>query len=240
MAPGMTPTDTPVALITGAGKGIGRATALELAGRGYRLALVSRTEADLNETAALAKVRSQVIPADVADAPRLEQAVDEVVMTFGRLDAVVHAAGVAPLQPIDQTSVETFRNVIDVNLTAAFVLARASWPQLKRTRGVIVNVSSMSARDPLGGFSAYAAAKAGVNLLTLDLAREGAAHGIRAHCVAPGAVETGMFRLLADEAAVPRGTILEPAEVARVIAECVCGSLTITSGETIYLKRGPE
>jgi NAD(P)-dependent dehydrogenase (short-subunit alcohol dehydrogenase family) len=109
----------------------------------------------------------------------------------------------------------------------------------KPAGGVIVNVSSMAAKDPLPGFLAYAAAKAGLNLFGLALAREGAPYDIRVHTVAPGSVETGMFRALVDEQTWPREKTLDPADVARVIAACADGTLRHASGGVIYLNRNP-
>jgi 3-oxoacyl-[acyl-carrier protein] reductase len=95
----------------------------------------------------------------------------------------------------------------------------------------------MSAKDPLPGFLAYGAAKGGLNTFGLALGREGAPHNIRVHTIAPGAVETAMFRSLVDEKTWPKDRTLDPADVARVIAACVDGTLKHTSGEVIYLNR---
>jgi NAD(P)-dependent dehydrogenase (short-subunit alcohol dehydrogenase family) len=102
---------------------------------------------------------------------------------------------------------------------------------------VIVNISSLAARDPFPGFAAYGAAKAGLNLLGLSLAREGDPHNIRVHTIAPAAVETAMFRKLMDEAQYGRDKTLDPADIARVVAQCVAGDLRYTSGEVIYVRK---
>ena len=231
--------DKPVAIITGAGRGIGRATAHALNERGYRLALFARGESDLQETARACS-DAIVLPADVADVSQLTGAVEKALAHFGRIDAAVHVAGTAPILSIEETSVEEWHRVIDTNLTAAFVLAKACWPVFKaQGGGAIVNVSSLAAKDPFPGFLAYGAAKAGVNTFGLALAREGEALGIRVHTVAPGAVETGMFRAIMTEEQFPRSKTMEPEEVARVIAHCVTGELKYTSGEVIYLQRTP-
>src|SRR5206468_11715185 len=121
-------------------------------------------------------------------------------------------------------SIDEWRATIDTNLSATFYLSKAAWPILKRQGGgAIVNISSMAARDPFAGFAAYGAAKAGVNLLSLSLAREGAAHGIRVYTVAPGAVETPMFRGIMSRDQFPTEQTLDPADVARVIGQCVGG-----------------
>jgi NAD(P)-dependent dehydrogenase (short-subunit alcohol dehydrogenase family) len=100
-----------------------------------------------------------------------------------------------------------------------------------------VNVSSEAARDPFAGLGAYGAAKAGVNLLGLALAREGAEIHVRVHTVASGATETAMLRSIITREQVPSEKTLEPAEVARVIVQCVRGELACTSGEVIYVHK---
>src|SRR5882724_8636046 len=108
--------NAPVALITGAGRGIGRAAAIELAGAGYDVALLARTENELSETARLAG-RGLIISADVTRHEQVEQAVAKTVEAFGRLDAVVHCAGLAPMKSIDQMPVAEWRAVLDTNLS---------------------------------------------------------------------------------------------------------------------------
>ena len=230
----------PVALITGAGRGIGRAIATELAGRGYRLVLVARNEAELRQTcdACGGDARALVAPADVAELADLERVVASALKIFGRLDVVVHNAGYAPVLTIEQTTPDEWRKVIDTNLSAAVHLARLAWPAFRQAGGgVIVNISSLAARDPFPGFAAYGSAKAAIQLLGLALAREGASLGIRVHTIAPGSVETAMFRALMTPEQWPVEKTMDPAEVARVVGLCVAGDLRHTSGEVIYLHK---
>jgi NAD(P)-dependent dehydrogenase (short-subunit alcohol dehydrogenase family) len=102
---------------------------------------------------------------------------------------------------------------------------------------VIVNVSSLAARDPFPGFFAYGAAKAGLNLLGLSLARQGASIGVRVCTVAPGAVETPLFRSLMTPEQFPTENTLSPEDVARVIGQCATGDLRFTSGEVIWMHK---
>ncbi len=181
-----------VALVTGAGRGIGRAVAVELAGRGYRLALVSRTQRELEETRALCAgaVESFGFLCDVADVQQVDALVENVLAKFGRVDVLSHCAGMAVMKPVEQLSTEQWRGMLDTNLSSIYFLCRRLWPVFRRQGGgVVVNVSSYSARDPFAGLGAYGAAKAGVNLLGLALAREGAQIGVRVHTVAPAATE---------------------------------------------------
>jgi 3-oxoacyl-[acyl-carrier protein] reductase len=226
-----------VAIITGAGRGIGRATAIELAKRGYRLALAARSEDQLTETSRLAGTGA-VVPTDVTDARQIDSLVEKTVALHNGIDALVHCAGYAPSVPVEQMTDAQWRDAIDINLSSAFYLARTVWPIFRKQRsGVIVNISSVSCRDPFPGFAAYGAAKAALNVFSLVLAREGKEIGVRVHTVAPGAVETEMFRTLATEEQWPREKTLDPSDVARVIAQCVEGDLRHTSGEVIFLSK---
>ncbi|HEY7116084.1 MAG TPA: SDR family oxidoreductase [Tepidisphaeraceae bacterium] len=236
---------SPVALITGASRGIGRATTLALAKLDYRLALVARDESALRETArltGLADSETLVLPGDITDADQVHAQVERTVKRFGRLDAVINVAGLAPARPIEQMSIGDWHAVLDTNLSAAFYLTRYAWPHLKRPAGgesqsVIVNISSLAGRDPFPGFAAYGAAKAALNVFSLVAAREGQADNIAVHTIAPGAVETAMFRGLLTPAQYPTERTLAPEDVADVICQCVMGRLRHTSGEVIYLHK---
>jgi NAD(P)-dependent dehydrogenase (short-subunit alcohol dehydrogenase family) len=212
---------------------------VELSRRNYAIAAVARTESLLRELCDQIP-GSLALAIDVTDADRVAGAVQQVAEHFGRLDAIIHSAGVAPVATVEQTTLQQWREVIDTNLSSAFYLARAAWPIFrKQNSGVIVNISSLAARDPFPGFGAYAAAKAGVNLLDLVLAREGAEIGVRVHTLALGAVETEMFRAIMTPEQFPPTKTLAPEEVAQTIAACVTGELRYTSGEVIYLHKTP-
>ena len=236
---------TPVAIITGASRGIGRATAATLAGLGYRLALLARSESDLRETARLTSASSErvlLVPADVSDPTQAESAITQTIAQFGRLDALVNVAGLAPVRSIADTSVDEWRAVLDTNLSAAFYLTKFAWPHLKAAatperHSTIVNISSLASRDPFPGFAAYGAAKAALNIFGLVAAREGQADGIAVHTIAPGAVETAMFRQIMTPDQYSPDKTLTPEAVADVIAQCVTGRLAHTRGEVIYLHK---
>lgn len=228
----------PVAIVTGAGRGIGRAVAIELAGRGYRLALVSRTVTQLQETKEKSGGNAEIHAGDVGDPARVDQIVEQVLAKFGRVDALVNCAGTVFMRSIEQLTLDEWRRTLDTNLGSVFYFCRHLWPAWRRQGGgAVVNVSSYAARDPFDGLGAYGAAKAGVNLLSLALAREGAAIGVRVHTVAPAATETAMLRALLTPEQLPSDRTLDPAEVARVIVQCVCGDLQCTSGEIIYVRK---
>lgn len=226
----------PLAIITGAGRGIGRATAIELAKSGYQSVLVARSQNELEETAR--SCGGLAVAADVCDQAAVEKVVKQALDKFGRVDALVHNAGLAPLVPIDQLTYKQWHDTIDTNLSAAYYFCKALWPiWRKQGSGAIVLVSSIAARSPLKGFTAYGAAKAGINNFALCLALEGQDIGVRVHVVAPGAVETVMLRGVFSREQLPTDKALEPADVASVIAQCVRGELRHTSGEVIYVHK---
>jgi 3-oxoacyl-[acyl-carrier protein] reductase len=226
-----------IAIITGAGGGIGRATAVELNGRGFTTVLVGRSQKTLDETAKLVR-DPLVVAADITRLADIDRIVEQTLSRYGRIDAVINNAGAATVASIEQTTPQIWQEMIDTNLSAPFHLCRAVWPTFTKQRGgVIVNVSSLAARDPFEGFAAYGAAKAGLNLLGLSLARQGKAIGVRVHTVAPGAVETSMLRGAFSTDVLPTERTLAPQDVARVIAQCVTGDLECTSGEVIWVSR---
>ncbi|MGA3066408.1 MAG: SDR family oxidoreductase [Tepidisphaeraceae bacterium] len=227
----------PVAIVTGAGRGIGRAVAIQLSALKYDLVLVSRTASELEATRRQCVPEAAVMPADVSSAQQVDDLVLRAREKFKRIDVLVHCAGVALARRADQMTQEEWRATIDTNLSAVFYFSRLLWPIWKsQGGGVMVNVSSLAGRDPFEGLGAYGAAKAGVNLLGVALAREGKSENIRVHTVAPGATDTVMFRSLVGPE-FPQDRILDPADVARVIVQCVRGDLVNTSGEVIYVHK---
>ncbi len=231
---------SPVAIVTGAGAGVGRATAIQLVQLGYRVALASRTKEDLIETASAAGPRAQtlIVPTDVAIPEQVRHLVEHTHATFGRIDALVNNAGVAPLLPIDQTDPETLHKTFAINALGPGYAIHALWPIFKAQRsGRVVNVSTLGTADPFPGFFAYAASKASVNLYAKSIAIEGADIGVRAFAVAPGAIETNMLREHFDEATIPQEACLTPETVAGVIVECVTGERDAENGQTLFLSQ---
>lgn len=228
------------AIVTGAGSGVGRATALALAAAGYNVTLVARRAETLAETARLIAAqqgnaaRALPLAADLADPAACGTIVARTLTAFGRLDAIANVAGYAQSCPIEKITPEEWRKTIDTNLSYVMYLTAAAWPTFKeQRRGIIVNVSSMASFDPFPGFAMYAPAKAALNMFTLITAREGGPLGIRAVAVAPGAIETPMLRALFNEKILPMDKTLTPDSVAAVIRDCVTGARAFTPGETI-------
>jgi NAD(P)-dependent dehydrogenase (short-subunit alcohol dehydrogenase family) len=234
---------TPVAVITGAGSGIGRATALRLAPT-HRLVLVGRTPAPLQHLAGelqAAGHEALVIPSDVSDYSQVDAMVAQVIAHWQRVDVLVNAAGMAPSAPLATLPPDQWHAILNANLSSAFYTTRAVWPHMSlKGGGAIINISSRAAKDPFPGLGAYAVAKIGVNMLSLVTAREGEAVGIRVVAIAPGAVDTPMFQNLVGKENVHSEQILHPDDVAAAVAEVVSGSLRHCSGDTIYLHRRPS
>ena len=215
----------PVALITGAGGGIGRVTSERLAARGHRVVLLGRTSATLEETAERLPpgVDALLLEVDLSDSEACVDAIKAIERRFGRLDVIVNNAGVAPQVPIEQTDARLIHATIDANLIGPIILVSQAWPLLVAARGCVVNVSSMASIDPFRGFTAHAASKSGLDSLTRSIMAEADETGIRAFTLNLGIVETSLLRSLFDETMVPRGSAMEPNDVATEILACIDG-----------------
>jgi len=195
--------DTRIALVTGASRGIGRAVAQRLARDGRHVVLVSRSEGPLNEVRAAitdAGGRADVLAADVGDRAAWAKAVEGVVERHGRLDILVNNAGITRDNLSLRMSDEEWDSVISTNLTSAFVAIRAcARAMMKQRFGRIVNIGSTSGVVGNAGQANYAAAKAGLIGLTKTIARELGGKGVTCNLIAPGFIETDMTANLPPE-----------------------------------------
>lgn len=231
--------EAPVSIVTGAGSGIGRATAAALSWLGHRVVLAGRRLAALQETAAGLTTETLCVPTDVGEAGECRSLIAAALDCFGRVDALVNNAGYAPSAPIGSHDDEMIRRVFATNAMGPATLISAVWPTMVRQGGGrIVNVSSMATVDPFPGLFAYAASKGAVEVMVKSCEVEGRARGIRAFGVAPGAVETAMLRGIVSEADLPSSRCLRPEDVARVIADCAAGRRDGDSGKVILLPSG--
>ena len=185
-----------VALVTGAGQGIGRAVARALAAEGVRVAAADRSATGVEELAAACPgVLPQV--ADVTDARRVDALVDTAERLLGPLDLLVNVAGVLHTGDVVDTSDDDWADTFAVNTTGVFHASRAAARRMRpRRSGAIVTVSSNAAGVPRAGMAAYAASKAATTMFTKCLGLELAPHGIRCNVVAPGSTDTPMQRQL--------------------------------------------
>jgi len=194
-----------VALVTGAGKGIGRGIALAFAEAGAHLVLAARTRADLEATAGEVRARGRralVVPCDVMQTAALEALVAASVTEFGRLDLLVNNAGGTGPRPALATSERFFENALRFNVTSPFLLTRLAVPEMLKTGGgAVVNISSRSSDMVQTAFVAYAAGKAALNMVTRNLAAE-LAPKVRVNAISVGGVDTeALGVVLKDERA---------------------------------------
>jgi NAD(P)-dependent dehydrogenase (short-subunit alcohol dehydrogenase family) len=186
----MTQAPTRIALITGAGSGIGRAVARALAREGWSLALMGRREAPLRETLQDLQPEALVLPADVADEAQVDAAFAALRARFGRLDLLFNNAGTgAPAVPIDELTVAQWRAVVDTNLTGSFLCARAAFALMKAQAprgGRIINNGSISAHAPRPNSAPYTSTKHAITGLTKSLSLDG-----RAFDIAAGQIDIG-------------------------------------------------
>jgi NAD(P)-dependent dehydrogenase (short-subunit alcohol dehydrogenase family) len=186
-----------IALVTGAARGIGLATAKRFLAEGWRVALLD-VEGDLLAKAAADIGRSDdtlALTCDVSDASAIHAAMSGIAQRFGRLDALVNNAGIAVFAPLMETSDQDWSRVLEVNLTGPFICTKAAVPLMREAGGgAIVNITSISAVRASTLRSAYGTSKAGLAHLTKQLAVELASLGIRVNAVAPGPVDTAMAK----------------------------------------------
>ena len=181
-----------VALVTGASRGIGLATARVLAGYGARVALLARTEARLREARNEIGDSAFVVPADVSDPDSVRAAFASVEREAGRLDLLVNNAAIAPLVTIEAASDDDLRETVGTNFLGVLYCTRAAIPLLRASRGVIVNISSEGVRRPFPYLSVYLATKGAVELFSTALSEELRSDGIRVTLLRSGA-STGGF-----------------------------------------------
>lgn len=204
-----------VALVTGAGSGVGQAAALALLREGFRVFLVGRREAALESTRSQAGDRAEhafAIPADVTDPSSVDGVFSEVRSRAGRLDLLFNNAGTsAPGVPFDELTYDQWTKVVSVNLTGAFLVAQAAFRFMKTQRprgGRIINNGSISAHAPRPNSAPYTATKHAITGLTRSLSLDGRAHDIACGQIDIGNAETQMASATAKGAAQANGTVM--------------------------------
>jgi 2-deoxy-D-gluconate 3-dehydrogenase len=238
------------ALVTGAGKGIGRAICLELARAGADVFGVSRTEADLaslgEEIASLGR-RFAFAVADLRDLRAIKGVVEAAVAALGEIDVLVNNAGIAWNAPAERVTEEQWDATLETNLKGAFFCAQAVGRRmLARGRGRIVNVTSQAGIVALSDHAAYGASKAGLGMLTKVLAAEWGPRGVTVNAVAPTVILTPLGeRVWGDpakgdpmRARIPLGRFGRPIEVAAVVAFLASDLASLINGETIAVDGG--
>lgn len=211
--------DGEVALVTGAGSGIGRAIAVRLAELGCDIVLVGRNAAKLQETAAMVAEKGRTahpMPCDLTDAEAIVALVQDVRETIGRLDVLVNDAGVMVRKSLEETTTDELDAILATNVRAPYILCRECLPLLRESSAAeIVNVCSVVAHEGYPMQSAYAASKHALLGMSKSLANEVYEQGIRVHVVSPGGVRTAMVgEARPDLASVP---MIEPDDMADAV-----------------------
>lgn len=237
------------AIVTGAGRGIGRAIALRFANEGARVACVSRTEANAKNTAdeiaAMRPDSAKAYAVDVADHSAVQRTGAQILEDFGKIDILVNNAGVTRDGLAMRMSVEDWEEVINTNLRGAFSFTQSILrPMTKQRNGRIINISSVIGVIGNAGQTNYAASKAGLIGFTKSLAKELASRNITVNAVAPGFITTDMTAGLSDEvkktihSKIPLGRTGTPEEIASAVAFLASAEANYITGQVLCVDGG--
>lgn len=244
-------------LVTGGGRGIGRAIAIALAGAGARVAIASRTVSELDETARAIRTAGSeaiVLPMDVTDEAAVAARLAELRRRTDGIDVLVNNAGIGGGLPLHLTDTASWRRVLDTNVFGTFLVSRHAAPAL-RAGGRVINMSSVLGRFGVAGYTAYCASKHAIIGFTRALALELADRGITVNAVCPGWVDTNMaaegmragaaavgvtFEQFRTQAlgAVPIKRIIQPEEVAALVKFLVSAEASAITGQTYNICGG--
>lgn len=236
-----------VALVTGAGRGLGAATAERLAQDGWDVVVNYRETAEGAETVATTVrafgQRALIVKADVSRHDEVHAMVESALAELGRIDAVVNNAGIYKRAGLAETDPADWHEALDVNLTGSWYVAKAALPHLP-SGGRIVNFASILGAMGSKHGAHYAASKGGVIAMTKSLAKELAPRGILVNCVAPGAIATDMIRedtpeqRAARERAIPLGRVGEPHEISGVVSFLLGPDSSYLTGQVLHVNGG--
>ncbi|MED1421822.1 3-oxoacyl-ACP reductase family protein [Bacillus altitudinis] len=238
-----------VAIITGASRGIGRAIAEAFVSEGAKVVLNGTNEVLLQDVCSSLnkeETRAVSVAGDASLPATATSLVEKAKNHFGQIDILVNNAGINLRKSTVDTSVDEWKRLIDINLTGTFLMCQAVIPDMiKQQGGKIVNMSSTTGKTPHHNASpAYGVSKAGINYLTMHLAKELAAHHIHVNAVCPGPIETDMSKQWSDEyrrsvlERIPLKTIGTPQQVANAVTFLASDQSDFITGETINMNGG--
>lgn len=236
-----------VAIVTGAGRGLGRAAVLALTAEGCRVVATARSGDELDAVAAEAGAEVEPLITDMTDLASVEALPTAALHRFGRLDVVVNNAGIAPATAFIDQDFDEFQRVLLVNVTAPAVLCKAAGAvMLPNGEGSIVNIASVSGVRGKPGLAAYSASKAAIIRFTEALAAEWAAKGVRVNAIAPGAFETRAQQAVLDDPEllarrvrrIPAKRMAQPSEFAPLVAYLASPISGFVTGSTYVIDGG--
>lgn len=226
-------------IITGAGSGIGRATAIQLsnAGRWTHIALLGRNRVALEETRSLMSPACSVSQheVDLVNFALLPEIIADIYRETRSIDCLLNIAGYTDPQPLLSTTLENLQQTYSVNVFAPFLLTRECVRYMKKTGGVILNVASTAGMSARPGWLSYSSSKAAVISMSKTLTDELAEYGVKVYCVSPGRCATNLRRKLAPDE--DPSTIMQPHEVAQVICNLLSESGSCLDGQNIVIRK---
>jgi 2-deoxy-D-gluconate 3-dehydrogenase len=242
--------DDKVAVVTGAGRGLGQAAACALAEAGADVALLGRNERDLEATGDLIREmgrRAITVTTDVTSEDSVEEAAAAVTEKFGRVDILVNNAGIAPVAPLLEMTLSDLRRVMDTNVLGAFLCSRAFGAHMVAQRkGAIINIASIAGLVGEADTTAYSASKGALIAFTKSLAVEWARHNVTVNAIAPGYFRTDLNKRVLDDvqigpkivARIPQRRVGQPEELGPLVAYLASDSARFMTGSVLVIDGG--
>jgi 2-deoxy-D-gluconate 3-dehydrogenase len=242
--------DGKVAVVTGAGRGLGRAIAVCLAEAGASVALIARSESELAEVAREVEAQGRkvlALPLSVGDENAVEKAAEKVIEAFGRVDVLVNNAGIARVAPLLELTLADLRETLDVNLVGAFLCARAFGAHMiAQRRGKVINIASISGLIGEPDLSAYSASKGALMSFTRALAAEWARHNVTVNAIAPGYFRTDLNKAALDNVdigpkivgKIPLKRVGQPEELGPLVAYLASDESAFITGSVFVIDGG--